>query len=114
MPISACRSPRRSTTTTRSGTCPLPLPCARAWPPCPGRKPAAKMPADLPKDAPSLGLKLDIRNLVYRGQTMSGVTGGATLTSDLLKLQDLRVANLLGAKLGFSGLVADYGAAPRF
>jgi uncharacterized protein involved in outer membrane biogenesis len=76
--------------------------------------PTAKMPADLPKDAASLGLKLDIRNLVYRGQTMAGVTGGVTLTSDLLKLQDLRVANLLGAKLGLSGLVADYGAAPRF
>jgi hypothetical protein len=76
--------------------------------------PTAKMPADLPKDAASLGLKLDIRNLVYRGQTMTGVTGGVTLTSDLLKLQDLRVANLLGAKLGLSGLVADYGAAPRF
>ncbi len=74
----------------------------------------ARMPADLPKDAPSLGLKLDIRNLVYRGQTMTGVTGGVTLTNDLLKLRDLRVANLLGAKLGLNGLVADYGAAPRF
>src|SRR5471030_2006484 len=53
----------------------------------------AKIPADLPKDAPSLGLKLNIRTLVHRGQTMTGVTGGATLTSDLLKLQDLRVAD---------------------
>ena len=76
--------------------------------------PTAKMPADLPKDVASLGFKLDIRNLIYRGQTMTGVTGGATLTSNLLKLQDLRVANLLGAKLGLSGLVADYGASPRF
>ena len=45
---------------------------------------------------------------------MTGVTGGATLTSDLLKLQNVQVADLLGAKLGLSGLVADYGAAPRF
>src|SRR5476649_1222602 len=55
---------------------------------------AAKMPADLPKDAASLGLKLDIRNLVYRGQTMTGVTGGVTLTSDLLKRSEEHTSEL--------------------
>ncbi len=45
-------------------------------PPAPPVKPAA---AKTPDDAPSFGLKVDIAKLLYRGETLGGVTGGVTL-----------------------------------
>jgi uncharacterized protein involved in outer membrane biogenesis len=67
-----------------------------------------------PADAPTIGLKLDIAQLGFRGQTMHGVTGGATWRANVLQLDDIKVADLLGAKLGLKGLVGDFATAPRF
>lgn len=81
---------------------------------------AAPSPAGvvaLPKvspDAPSLAMKLDIGKLAYRGETLNHVTGGATWQSDVLRLDDIKVADLLGAKLGLKGLVGNFGGMPRF
>jgi hypothetical protein len=73
--------------------------------------------AALPKisaDAPSVGLKLDIKKVAYRGQTLNGVTGGATWQSEVLKLDDIKVADAVGARLGLKGLVGNFGSVPRF
>jgi len=82
-----------------------------AAPPAPA--PAAK-PTGAAAGVPSLGLKLNIAKLVYRQQTLSGVAGGATLQGNVLKLDDIKVADLLGAKLTLKGHVQDFGTIPRF
>jgi len=79
--------------------------------------PAPTAPPALPKasaTAPSVGLKLDIKKLAYRGETLAGVTGSATWQSDLLRLDDVKVADAVGAKLGLKGLVGNFGGVPRF
>ncbi len=80
-------------------------------PPAPPVKPAA---AKTPDDAPSFGLKVDIAKLLYRGETLGGVTGGVTLVANALKLDDVKVADLLGAKAALHGQVSDFGSVPRF
>jgi uncharacterized protein involved in outer membrane biogenesis len=79
--------------------------------PPPPVKPAAARTAT---DGPSFGLKVDIAKLVYRGETLGGVTGGVTLADNALKLDNIKVADLLGAKAGLSGQVSDFGSVPRF
>ena len=94
----------------KSGTAPTPDPSTPA-------APAPAGPVTLPKvsaDAPSLGMNLDIKKLAYRGATMNGVTGGATWQSDVLRLDDIKVADAVGAKLGLKGLIGNFGSVPRF
>ncbi|MBS0540315.1 MAG: AsmA family protein [Proteobacteria bacterium] len=88
-----------------SGT---PAPAAAPPPPPP---PAS---AARPDGAPSIGLALDIKQLQYRGETMNGVVGKATWQGNVLKLEDIQVADLLGSKLGLRGHVDDVGTVPRF
>ena len=47
-----------------------------------------------PTTAPSFGPKAKVAKLVYRGETLNGVEGDATVQGNLLKLTDLKVANL--------------------
>ena len=75
---------------------------------------ASPAPAAPPADAATLGLKLDIAKLGYRGETLNGVSGGATWRANVLRLDDIKVADLLGAKLGLKGQVSDFGTTPRF
>jgi uncharacterized protein involved in outer membrane biogenesis len=79
--------------------------------------PVAAPPAPAPQPSPNaavIGLKLDIAKLGYRGETLNGVTGGATWRANVLRLDDIKVADLLGAKLGLKGQVSDFGTTPRF
>ena len=69
---------------------------------------------DSADDRPSVGLKLDIAKLVYRGETLGGVTGGVTLADNALKLDNIKVADAVGAKLGLKGLVGNFSGVPRF
>ncbi len=71
----------------------MPKPSNTPSPAAPPPSPATKVASD----APSLGLKLNIGKLVYRRQTLASVAGGATLQGNVLKLDDVKVANLLGA-----------------
>jgi len=78
---------------------------------------APAAPPALPKvdaTAPSVGLKLDIKKLAYRGETLNGVTGSATWQSEVLKLDNIKVADAVGAKLGLKGLLGNFGSVPRF
>ncbi|TAJ39084.1 MAG: AsmA family protein [Reyranella sp.] len=73
---------------------------------------ATSVPAD--PAAPSFGLKARIASLVYRGQPLKGVEADVVMQGRLLKLNGLKVADLLGAKFDLRGQVSDFGTAPRF
>ncbi|MBN9511876.1 MAG: AsmA family protein [Alphaproteobacteria bacterium] len=75
---------------------------------------APAVPAVPDKTAPVLGMKAKVAKLVYRGETLNGVDADVSLQGNLLKLNGLKVADLLGAKLDLKGQVADFGTEPRF
>lgn len=88
------------------------LPAATAAPVAATVPAAANVPAD--PAAPSFGLKAKITNLIYRGQPLKGVEADVVAQGRLLKLNGLKVADLLGAKAELKGQVSDFGTAPRF
>ena len=76
-------------------------------------KPAAATPPASPPP-PSFGLKAKIASLIYRGEPLKGVDADVTVQGNILKLNGIKVADLLGAKLDLRGSVIDFGTAPRF
>lgn len=83
--------------------------------------PAAPVPASTPavaatpdKTLPVLGLKAKVAKLVFRGETLNGIDADLAVQGNLLKVNGLKVGELLGAKLDLKGQVADFGTAPRF
>jgi uncharacterized protein involved in outer membrane biogenesis len=84
--------------------------------------PAATKPATLVPPAPSppdktlpvFGLKAKVAKLVFRKETLGGVEGDVSVQGNLLKLNTVKVADLLGAKMDVQGSVSDFGTAPRF
>lgn len=82
-----------------------------AMPPAPAvAAPAAAPDATLP----ILGLKAKAAKLVFRGGTLNGIDADLAVQGNLLKVNGLKVADLLGAKFDLKGQVADFGTAPRF
>ena len=63
---------------------------------------------------PVFGLKAKVAKLVFRKETLSGVEGDISVQGNLLKLNTVKVADLLGAKMDVQGSVTDFGTAPRF
>src|SRR5262245_26062820 len=57
---------------------------------------------------PMVGLKVTIAKLVYSGETIAGVELGIARERGTLKLNDLKIANLAGARLAVRGAVANY------
>ena len=90
----------------------VPPPAVTATPVAATVPAAANVPAD--PAAPSFGLKAKIANLIYRGQPLKGVEADVAVQGRLLKLNGLKVADLLGAKFDLKGQVSDFGTAPRF
>lgn len=77
--------------------------------------PAAAAPAAAPDATlPILGLKAKVAKLVFRGGTLNGIDADLAVQGNLLKVNGLKVADLLGAKFDLKGQVADFGTAPRF
>ena len=74
--------------------------------------PPAPPPPD--KTVPVFGLKAKVAKLVFRKETLSGVEGDVSVQGNLLKLNTVKVADLLGAKMDVQGSVTDFGTAPRF
>ncbi len=63
---------------------------------------------------PSVGLKARINRIVYRKDTIGGVEVDVALRGDTLRLNDIKVSNLAGARLALRGSVANLSAAqPR-
>lgn len=94
-------------------TAAAPPPVAPVAPAAPAA-PAIAAPTESDKKAPVLGLKAKVAKLVYRGETLNGVEADLAIQGNLLKLNGLKVADLLGAKLDLKGQVADFGTDPRF
>ena len=70
---------------------------------------APPLPASL-----NVGLKAKIGKLIYRQQTLNGVDADLALVGNTLKLNDVKAANLLGAKVALHGSVTDLTNVPRF
>jgi uncharacterized protein involved in outer membrane biogenesis len=81
--------------------------------PAPAPPPAAAAAAP-DKTLPVLGLKTRIAKLVFRGGTLNGIDADLSVQGNLLKVNALKVADVLGAKFDLKGQVADFGTAPRF
>jgi uncharacterized protein involved in outer membrane biogenesis len=87
-------------------------PADKAAVPAAALVPAASPPPD--KTTPVFGLKAKIAKLGLRGQTLGGVDGDMSVQGNLLKLNALKVADLLGGKLDVKGAVTDFAVRPRF
>ena len=74
--------------------------------------PPAPPPPD--KSTPVVGVQARIAKLVFRGQTLGGVDGDASVQGDLATLNAVTVADLLGGKLSAKGSVASVATQPRF
>jgi uncharacterized protein involved in outer membrane biogenesis len=70
-----------------------------ASPPAPSAKPAA---------GPSFGLKAKVAKLIYNKEAIGGVEIDIALHGSTLKLNDIKVSNLGGARLAVRGSVADF------
>ena len=82
-----------------------------AMPPAPALPSAAATPD---KTLPILGLKAKVAKLVFRGGTLNGIDADLAVQGNLLKVNGLKIADLLGARFDLKGQVADFGTAPRF
>jgi uncharacterized protein involved in outer membrane biogenesis len=86
-------------------------------PKAPASTPATIVPPAPPlpdKTVPVFGLKTKVAKLVFRKQTLSGVEADASVQGNLLKLNSVKVADLLGAKIDLQGSMADFATAPRY
>lgn len=85
-----------------------------------GQKPAAAGAAPAASAArpavagPTVGLKAKIARLIYQKETIGGIDVDVALQGSTLRLTDVKVSNLLGARLAVRGTVAAYDSAqPR-
>ncbi|MCX7360274.1 MAG: hypothetical protein NTV97_00020, partial [Alphaproteobacteria bacterium] len=94
-----------------------------------GGGPAVGAPAAVPSVAPSaapsmtapaepmaplaFGLKAKVAKLVFRRETIAGIEIDGALQGNRLKLANLQIASLAGAKLALRGTVDDYGTVPN-
>ncbi|WIM10375.1 MAG: hypothetical protein OJF58_001330 [Enhydrobacter sp.] len=78
--------------------------------------PASAEPTSRPSgpDAPRVGLKLKIADLVFRGETLKGIEGDTVVQGNRLQLTSVKIADAVGARLDLKGVVSDFGTAPRF
>jgi uncharacterized protein involved in outer membrane biogenesis len=87
--------------------------------PAAGRQPApvsnaTAAPSGRSAAGPSIGLKAKVNKLVYNKETIGGVEVDVALQGSTLRLNDVKVANLAGARLAVRGTIANYSdAAPR-
>lgn len=72
-------------------------------------------PSAAPSDpaGPRFGLKVKAANVVLRGKTLKGIDADVAVQGRLLKLNTLKVADLLGAKGDLSGSVTNFNTVPR-
>lgn len=94
---------------------PKPTTEPQALPPTVAPAAAAPTPVVPPdRNAPTFALKLKVGKLVYRGETLGGVEGDLAAQGSTLKINTLKVADLLGARFDLRGQVNDIDTNPRF
>lgn len=88
---------------------------AQKKPAAPSAPSSAGTPAQQASTAgPSLGLKAKVARLIYNKETIQGVDVDVALQGPMLRLNDIKVANLGGGRLAVRGTVAGYsGSQPR-
>ena len=79
------------------------------------QKPAGASGASAPPSGPALpgptvGLKAKVARLIYNKETIQGVDVDVALQGSTLRLNDIKVSNLGGARLAVRGTVANYSA----
>ncbi len=72
--------------------------------------PASATPPAAHATGPSIGLKTKIARLIYNKETIGGIEVDVTLQGNVLKLNDIKVANLGGARLAVRGSVVNYAS----
>jgi uncharacterized protein involved in outer membrane biogenesis len=73
--------------------------------------PAAAAPAATRAAAgPTVGLKAKVAKLIWHKETIGGVDVDVALQGSTLRLNDVKVSNLAGARLAVRGTVANYSA----
>src|SRR5262249_39781157 len=71
--------------------------------------------ASQPLSGPSIGLKAKIAKLIYNKEAIGGIDVDVALQGGTLKLNDVKVANMGGARLAVRGSVANFSSAlPNF
>jgi len=79
------------------------------------KKPPAAAPAATTArpaaPGPSLGLKLKVNRAIYNKDTIGGIDVDLALKGRTLELKDIKVSNLVGARLAVRGNVVDYDSA---
>ena len=73
-----------------------------------GASPAATAPGR--EAGPSVGLKAKVAKLIWHKETIGGVDIDVALRGSTLRLNDVKVANLAGARLAVRGTIANYKA----
>ena len=73
-----------------------------------GPSPAATAPNR--EAGPSVGLKAKVAKLIWHKETIGGVDIDIALRGSTLRLNDVKVANLAGARLAVRGTIANYNA----
>lgn len=66
--------------------------------------------AQQPVAGPSIGLKAKVAKLIYNKETIQGVDVDVALQGSTLRLNDVKVSNMGGARLAVRGTVANYSA----
>jgi uncharacterized protein involved in outer membrane biogenesis len=77
------------------------------------KKPVAAPPATTTAaraTGPSVGLKARIAKLIWNKETIGGIDVDVALRGDTLRLNDVKISNLAGARLALRGTVANYNA----
>ena len=76
------------------------------------RQPAPATTAARPAaPGPSLGLKLKMTRAIYNKGTIGGIDVDVAIKGRMLELNDIKVSNLVGARLAVRGNVSDYNSA---
>ncbi len=100
--------PKRPESATSIAAAPTPDPVVAAMASVVAPSPAPD------KTTPKFQLKSKVAKLVYRQETLNGVAADITVQGNLLSLNSVKVADLLGAKLDLHGSVNDFATRPSF
>lgn len=74
----------------------------------PASAPAAAASGQAPS-GPSFGIKTKIAKLIYNKETIGGVSVDVAMQGSTLKINDVSVSNLAGARFALRGVVGNYG-----
>ncbi|HYX01197.1 MAG TPA: AsmA family protein, partial [Reyranella sp.] len=79
---------------------------ARSAPPTP----SSSAPAAAAVEGPSIGLKAKVTKLIWRQETIGGVEIDIATRGNTLRMNDIKVSNLVGARLAVRGTIANYSS----